>query len=43
MTMVTGIKENIQLRLAYGPEVLILCYHYDGRHGCMQADILLET
>lgn len=41
MTMVTLIKENIQLELAYSFGSLVH-YHSGGKHGGVQIDMVLE-
>ena len=41
MTKATLIKENIELGLAYSFRGLVH-YHHGGKHGCMQADMVLE-
>ena len=41
MTMVTLIRENISLGLAYRFRGLVH-YHHGGKHGSVQVDLLLE-
>jgi hypothetical protein len=41
MTKATLIKENIELGLAYSFGGLVH-YHHGGKHGSMQADMVLE-
>jgi hypothetical protein len=41
MTKATLIKENISLGLAYSFRGSV-CYHHVGKHGIIQADLLLE-
>jgi hypothetical protein len=41
MTQVTLIKDNIQLGLTYSFRGLVH-YHHRGKHGSMQADMVLE-
>jgi hypothetical protein len=41
MTMVTVRKENISLELAHSSEALSV-YQHGGKHGGIQADMVLE-
>ena len=41
MTVATLLKDNIELELAYSFSGLVH-YHHGGKHGNMQADMVLE-
>ena len=43
MTKATLIKENISLGLAYSFRGLMVHYHHSGKHGSMQADMVLKA